>query len=116
MTDITYNRTEHLKEISQLGVQAHWRNHIKPTPEQNKYILRANKMNSAARKAGIKGRVTPGDLKRVVESTDGKCADCGSDQFVVYAHPVLFSNGGKNTKENLTLRCRKCVIKHKGLL
>lgn len=47
--------------------------------------------------------------KRFVRKRDkGRCVECGSIKNLEFDHVIPYSKGGKNTANNLRLRCRKC--------
>ncbi len=56
------------------------------------------------------------DTKIAVAVRDeGKCTRCGSRRNLHYHHVKPFAAGGRNTKDNLRLLCRRCHKKvHQG--
>ena len=54
-------------------------------------------------------RTIPQSVKDAVWRRDeGKCAQCGSQEFLEYDHVVPFSKGGANTYRNIQLLCQDC--------
>lgn len=54
-------------------------------------------------------RNIPQNIKNMVWKRDeGKCVECGSNEFLEFDHIVPFSKGGANTVRNLQLLCSKC--------
>lgn len=57
-------------------------------------------------------RSIPRDVRqRVWSKYGGRCAECGSDQYLEFDHIVPFSRGGSNTDQNVQLLCRRCNLK-----
>ena len=57
-------------------------------------------------------RSIPRDVRqRVWTKYGGRCAECGSDQYLEFDHIVPFSRGGSNTDQNVQLLCRRCNLK-----
>lgn len=57
------------------------------------------------------------DTKIAVAVRDqGKCVQCGATRNLHYHHVRPFSKGGKHTKTNLQLLCKRCHEKlHKDM-
>lgn len=56
-----------------------------------------------------RSRHIPKDVQSEVWKRDnGKCVECGSNEFIEFDHIVPFSKGGSNTARNIQLLCEKC--------
>lgn len=57
------------------------------------------------------------DTKIAVAVRDqGKCTNCGTTRNLHYHHIKQFAQGGKHTKSNLRLLCKRCHNKlHKDM-
>lgn len=57
----------------------------------------------------VQGATVSDDVKIEVWKRDGgKCVACGEKHDLGYAHKVHPSKGGKNTADNLEVRCKNC--------
>ncbi|MCE9526131.1 MAG: HNH endonuclease [Planctomycetales bacterium] len=51
----------------------------------------------------------PRDVRqRVWQKYGGRCADCGSDQYLEFDHIVPLARGGSDSDSNVQLLCRGC--------
>lgn len=54
-------------------------------------------------------RQIPQHVKTAVYQRDqGRCVQCGSDQYLEFDHVIPWSKGGASTIDNIQLLCRKC--------
>ena len=77
------------------------------------FRTRAQAMNHRAKKYGVRGKVSPKELKELFE-TKKRCAICGSTDDLVFDHIVPIYKKGDNTLENLQILCAKCNME-KGI-
>jgi hypothetical protein len=49
--------------------------------------------------------------QRVWQRYGGRCAECGSDQYLEFDHIIPVAKGGSNSEENVELLCRRCNSK-----
>lgn len=58
---------------------------------------------------GQASRHIPQDIKVAVWQRDqGRCVECGADQYLEFDHIIPFSRGGATSLNNLQLLCRNC--------
>ena len=56
-----------------------------------------------------KSRYIPREVQdRVWRRDEGKCVECGSNEFLEFDHIIPHSKGGANTYRNIQLLCEKC--------
>jgi 5-methylcytosine-specific restriction endonuclease McrA len=103
--------SEYFKRINHLAQMAHWGNHTKPTPEQNKLILKRNKMNSDSSKFGDGSIIEVEDLKQILADNDYQCSNCSTKNLIGFSRITSYKNGGRNVKENYIILCRSCNSK-----
>lgn len=61
--------------------------------------------------AGAEGSFTSDEWNALVESCEGRCLACGSDENLTPDHVVPLSKGGSNWIENIQPLCRSCNAK-----
>jgi len=103
--------SEYFKKINLLAQVAHWSNHIKPSPEEYKLILKRNKMNSDSLKFGDGSIITIDELKQIQAENNNQCSNCTSINMLGFSRITSYKNGGKNVKENYIILCRSCNSK-----
>lgn len=60
-------------------------------------------------KSNNKRETIPNDVKIFVWNRDnGKCVNCGSNEYLEYDHIIPISKGRSNTTRNIQLLCEKC--------
>lgn len=64
------------------------------------------------RQDAASARHIPRDVRqRVWQRYGGRCADCGSTQYIEFDHIVPVARGGSNSDQNVQLLCRRCNLK-----
>lgn len=65
--------------------------------------------NLSQRLGNLPRETIPNEVKMYVWQRDqGRCAKCGSNQYLEFDHIIPLSLGGSNTARNLQLLCEKC--------
>lgn len=75
--------------------------------EDDIFKTRAQAMNYRAKKYGVKGRVTPIQLRKIWDD-NRVCANCGSDKNLTFDHIIPFYKQGTNTPDNIQILCSRC--------
>jgi len=58
-----------------------------------------------------KSRQIPQEVRIAVWQRDqGRCVQCGANDYLEYDHMIPFSKGGANTLNNVQLLCRRCNL------
>ncbi|HOM52356.1 MAG TPA: HNH endonuclease signature motif containing protein [Phycisphaerae bacterium] len=61
---------------------------------------------------GLPTRHIPRDVRqRVYQKYGGRCAECGSNQYLEFDHIIPVTKGGSNSEQNVQLLCRRCNLK-----
>lgn len=99
---------ENLANLLKTLAKAKRTKNIRKKPEDyDPFKSRASTMNSRAKQKGINGRVTPEELKQLMEKQPC-CQKCGRKNYLVFDHIVPFYRGGDNTIDNIQVLCRIC--------
>lgn len=79
-------------------------------------IGRANQ-TIVSRIEGSATRHIPRDVRqRVWQAYGGKCAECGSTEYIEYDHIIPHARGGSNAEQNIQLLCRRCNLKKSDMI
>ncbi|MBI1900053.1 MAG: HNH endonuclease [Planctomycetia bacterium] len=73
-------------------------------------IGRANQRIVERQVEGISRNIPRDVRQRVWQRYGGRCAECGSDQYLEFDHVVPVSRGGSNSDANVQLLCRRCNL------
>ena len=77
--------------------------------QSRKWVSRAYSMNNRAlKKYHDDSKVDDIMLQEIMAAYNNKCAVCGSSENLCFDHIVPMYNGGKNSRDNLQILCRKC--------
>lgn len=71
---------------------------------------RIRSVNNRARRMGVSGVITVQEWLTIFNQAEGKCVNCGSDEYICIDHIIPLSQGGQNTIENIQPLCRVCNI------
>jgi hypothetical protein len=65
-----------------------------------------------AKSEGMPSRHIPRDIRqRAWQRYGGRCAECGSTQYLEFDHVIPVAKGGSNSDANVQLLCRGCNLK-----
>ncbi len=78
---------------------------------KNREVTIASRLNCEARKKGICGSISGGELKALYERYKGTCLCCGARGPLTADHIVPVSQKGSNTIENIQPLCMNCNSK-----
>lgn len=86
------------------NLDAYRREWAKHNPARQRLVNQVANSNSAARQAGVPGRIRVRDI----EHLPGKCVYCGATERLTIDHATPMSRGGENHWSNLTVACLTC--------
>lgn len=80
------------------------------------WAVRISNVNNRAKRLGLAGRITVEGWLAIYHRFDGRCAVCGSNEYISIDHILPLSKGGDNTEDNLQPLCRDCNLSKRDQL
>lgn len=81
---------------------------LRPDLRERVWKVRIASANLRAKRAGISGELTYEGWMAVLEGFGGKCARCGTQEYLCIDHVVPFAHDGLNVDSNTQPLCRDC--------